>query len=288
VSDNYYGFALNAAKVTGGILNKLNAGITRNDNGLDRVIAKGSLKKGVDITFGANLQFKKDWNEDYVVGTANEGGKSAPSLYDAAMGEAEKAGQTPDFDHFVSRPNGKDADEVFGCFYVTGANGGYTFKTEYLYPLYTHTLTVVGIDGEIEERLVKHGSTVYLYDNDHPVFNQNKTERILYSLSQDSVGASKIEVTDDVTVYAVARKAATVIVHSGTEEYTVSTFAGDTVPTTVTGLESLKTPAYEDGTPVGQNDKVTENDTVKHIYGEFVKTEIVVNYVTYTFKDGAY
>ncbi|MDE7257516.1 MAG: leucine-rich repeat domain-containing protein, partial [Clostridia bacterium] len=283
VYDNYYGFALDAGKVTGGVLTKLNAAVTRGANGLDSVIAKGAIQSYV--TFGANLQFKENWNEDYEIGTANNGGKTAPSLYELAMAEAVKAGNVPDFDHFVKKP-AEGYDEIFGCFFVTGGDNGFTFKTEYSYPLYTHELTVVGLDGEKEVRDVRHGSTVYLYDNNSPVFtDSNKTYRLLYSTLPDSVGAASVEMNGDLTVYAVRRKAVNVIFHVGAETITLSSFAGDKMPVTVSGLETIGTPTYDEaGTqPVGATDVISETAEVIHIYGTFINSEVTINDVVYVF-----
>ncbi len=283
VSDNYYGFALDAGKITNGVLTKLNAAITRGGSGLDRVLAKGAIQSYV--TFGADLQFKDNWTEDYEIGTANNGGKTAPSLYGLAMAEAEKAGNMPDFDHFVKKPS-EGYDEIFGCFFVTGGSNGFTFKTEYSYPLYTHELTVVGLNGEREVRNVRHGSTVYLYDNNSPIYTDNSQEyRLLYSTSPDAVGAASVEMNGDLTVYAVARKAVSVIFHIGAETRTVSTFVGDKVPVNVSGLDTIGTPTYDEtGTqPVGASDVIDETMTVIHIYGTYVNSEVNVNDVLYTF-----
>ncbi|MDE6557705.1 MAG: leucine-rich repeat domain-containing protein, partial [Clostridia bacterium] len=283
VSDNYYGFALDAGKITGGVLTKLNAAITRGESGLDRVIANGAIQSYV--SFGADLQFKDGWTEDYEIGTANNGGKTAPSLYDIALKEAEKAGQLPDFDHFVKKSE-QGYDEKFGCFSVTGGKNGFTFSTEYSHMLYSHVLTVVGLDGVSEVRNVRHGSTIYLYDNNSPLYTDDtKAFRLLYSTSQGSVGEASVIMNGDLTVYAVRRKAVNVIVHSGSEEYIVTSFVGDGVPTAVAGLETVGKPAYDEaGTRlVGENDKIQDEDTVVHIYGTFVNSEVVVNDVKYTF-----
>ena len=277
LTDNYYGFALNAAAVTGGVLTKLNAAITRTDAGLDAVKASGAIQSYV--TFSANLQFKENWAEEYVLGTTLQGEKTAPDLYAKALNRAAELNYVPDFDYFVKKPD-SGYDEKFGCLTVSGEN----CSEEYSRILYSHTLTVVKADGAREERLVRHGSTIHLYDNNSPVYTDaGKTVRVLYSTSPDAVGDKEVIMNGDMTVYEVRRAAVSVVVHNGSEEYVVSSFEGDKVPTAVSGLETIGTPAYADGTPVGADDIIDGSVSTIHIYGTFVKTETVVNYVKYTF-----
>ncbi|MDE7076894.1 MAG: hypothetical protein K2O62_06195, partial [Clostridia bacterium] len=282
VYDNYYGFALNAGAVTNGVLTKLNAAITRTDAGLDSVKASGAIQSYV--TFKANLKFECDWSEEYATGTTLESGKTAPDLYGKAMAEAENANNLPDFDYFVKKPE-QGYDQKFGCFSVTGGSNGYTFTTEYSNVLYSHKLTVVGLNGEKQEMEVRHGSTVYLYDNDAPVYaDAAKTDRLLYT-TDDNGGLSGTQfiMNGDTLVYAITAKSVSVVVHNGSEEHVVNSFVGDKVPVSVTGLETVQVPAYEDGTPVGANDVIDGTQTTIHIYGTFVKSEIIINYVKYTF-----
>lgn len=281
VYDDYYGFALNAEKVTGGVLTKLNAAITRCAAGLDRVKASGAIQSYV--TFSADLQFKNDVTEDYVLGSALAGDKKAPDLYAAAMDVADKCGYTSDFDHFVKKPD-EGYDEVFGCLSVLYSDGKYSATEDYSHVLYSHTLTIVKADGTTETRSVRHGSTVHLYDNNSPVYtDESKTVRILYSTSQTAVVGTEVIMDGDLTVYAVKRDSVTVVVHSGSEEYIISSFKGDKVPTKVDGLDSIGTVTYQNGDAVGANDIIGDTDSVLHIYGTFIKTEVVVNYVKYTF-----
>ncbi len=280
VYDNYYGFALNAGAVTNGVLTKLNAAITRTGDGLDRVLASGALQSYV--TFSANLQFKNNLTDEYQLGNTLQGGVTAPDLYEKALGIAAENNYVPDFDYFEKNPS-QGYDKKFGCMSVTATSGGYSISTQYSNVLYSHTLTIVRANGETEDMLVRHGSTVYLYDNEYPVYSdENKTVRVLYSTSGE-VGAASVIMNGDMTVYEVRRAAVTVVVHNGSEEVTVNSFVDDKVPTSVAGLETITRPVYEDGTEVGDNDVIDGSADTVHIYGSFVKTEIVVNYVKYTF-----
>ena len=282
LEDNYYGAALNAKLLTGGVLSKLYAAITRTpETGFDRVKASGAIDS--IVSFSADLQFKNGWTEDYVIGTENAGGKCAPSLYDYAMAETAKAGNTPDFDHIVKKP-AEGYDEVFGCFNVTVKDGSAQFATDYVKRLYSHKLTVIGLDGVAEERSVRHGSTVYMYDNEHPAFtDEGKEFRLLYSLSPDGVGASSAVMEGDMTVYALRRKAVTVVVHSGSNTYELSTYAGGSIPDKITGLDKIGTLTYADGTPVQATDVADGSESEIHVYGTFVETEVEVNDVIYKF-----
>ncbi|MDE6373413.1 MAG: leucine-rich repeat domain-containing protein, partial [Clostridia bacterium] len=281
VTDNYYGFALNAGAVTGGTLSKLYAALVRTDDGISGVKAAGAVSSYV--TFKADLQYKEDWTEEYELGTALGEGVTAVSMYDKALGAANANGYAVDFDHYVKKPE-SGYDEIFGCMSITGGSNGYTFATDYSQVLYTHVLTVVGLDGSVETRDVRHGSTVYFYDNYSPVYTDSgKSMRLLYSLSDSEVGAASAVMNGDITVYALQRKSVTVVVHNGDETVEISSFAGDRVPVTVNGLETLSAPEYSDGTPVGENDIISGEQAVIHIYGTFVKTETVVNYVRYVF-----
>lgn len=281
VYDNYYGFALNAGAVTNGVLTKLNAAITRTDEGLDRVLAKGAIQSYVN--FSADLRFKNNYGNEYQLGNALQGEVTAPDLYEKAIAKAAEYNYEPDFDYFEKMPS-KGYDRKFGCMSVTASGSGYTVSTQYSNVLYSHTLTIVKANGETEERLVRHGSTVYLYDNAHPVYvDETKAARVLYSTAYGEVGAASVIMDDGITVYEVRRAAVIVVVHNGSDEVIVNSFVDDRVPTSVEGLETISKPAYADGTAVGENDIIDGSSNTIHIYGTFVKTETVVNFVKYTF-----
>lgn len=275
VHDNYYGFALDAEKVTGGVLTKLYAAITRNENGIDAIKASGAIQSYV--SFSANLAYKEDWTEEYTVGGNLAAGLTAPSGYDAALTMAAEAGVTVDFDHFVKKPD-QGYDEKFGCFSTNG------MSTDYSKILYSHVLTVYRPDGNAEEMNVRHGSTVYLYDNDSPLYaDEGRTVRVLYSTDQYGVGAATLTMNEDVTVYAVKRAAVKVIVHNGENELTVNTFAGDRMPTTANGLDAITAPTYKDGTAVDANSLIDGTQNEIHIYGVFAQSVVIINDVKYTF-----
>jgi len=87
----------------------------------------------------------------------------------------------------------------------------------------------------------------------------------------------------DTTVYAVERRAVNVIFENNGNELVVYSFEGDFVPNSVQGLDTIEGPFYEDGTQVGSGDKISSGISVLKLHGVFVKSEVVVNYVKYTF-----
>lgn len=280
VYDNYYGFALNAGLVTNGVLTKLNAAITRSESGLERIIASGAIQSYVK--FSANLKYEENRTEEYELGTTLTAEKIAPDLYQSALDKAAECGYVPDFDYFERKPE-RGYDEKFGCTSVLANNGVYTVTTDYSHLLNSHTLTIITENGA-EERLVRHGSTVRLFDNEAPVYTDNTKEfRILYSTSPESVGAPEIIMNGDLTVYALVRRSVNVIFASGGAEYVATSFEGDGVPHSVSGLDTIEGPFYEDGTQVGANDEIPAGISVLKLHGTFVKSEVIINYVKYAF-----
>ncbi len=277
INDNYYGFALDAERITGGVLTKLYAALTRSESGLSGVKASGAIQSYV--TFSATLGYKEGWTNAYTTGenltSASE--VTAPSFYDAATALASQAGiANIDFDHFVKKP-AEGYDETFGCF--STADMSY----DYSHVLYSHVLTIVGLDGSVQTRDVRHGSTVYLYDNASPVYaDATKEFRLLYSTSPDGLCGKTVTMNGDLTLYAVKRRSVNVIIHNGEQELVINSFLGDSVPTSVDGLETIGVPTYADGTPIGADDVITATEPL-HIYGTFVQSEVVAGYVKYTF-----
>jgi len=280
IDDNYYGFALNAPLITDGVLTKLNAAITRSANGVENVIASGAIQSYV--TFSANLSYKENWTEEYALGSPLQGEKTAPDLYAKALAVAAECNYVPNFDYFERKPD-QGYDEKFGCVSVSYDGSGYGVSTDYSKILYSHKLTIVSGD-KTEERLVRHGSTVHLYDNSSPVYkDETKQIRLIYSTSSESIGAAEIIMNGDTTVYAVERRAVNVIFENNGNELVVYSFEGDFVPNSVQGLDTIEGPFYEDGTQVCADDKISSGISVLRLHGVFVKSEVIVNYVKYTF-----
>ena len=195
VYDNYYGFALNAGAVTNGVLTKLYAAITRGAEGISGVKASGAVQSYVN--FSVDLAYRKGWTQAYTLGASLQEGVTAVNLYDNALQIAADNNYNVDFDYFVKKP-GAGYDEKFGCLSVLNGGSGYTLSTEYSNILYSHELTVIGLDGQKEIRNVRHGSTIYLYDNDSPLYTDtNKSHRIIYSLSPDSAGGTQVTMNGD-------------------------------------------------------------------------------------------
>ncbi len=282
INDNYYGFALNGGKISGGVLNKLYAAITRNDTvGISGVkayasIDAGSLKEMVKLNVNLSYEEGLTADNDFVIGnTLANSGMRAPDFYKLATEEVGGADEI-DFAHNVKKPE-SGYDEIFGSF--TTADGSY----DYSHMLYTHELTIVNLDGTKEVRSVRNGSTVYFYDNYSPAYTDNtKAFRLLYSTDANALSGTSVKINGDTVVYAISRESVKVVVHSGNAEYEITSFIGDAVPVEVKGLEAIEAPYYEDGTLVGADDKITEVQTL-HIYGTFVQSVVTVNYVNYQF-----
>ena len=279
VYDNYYGFDLNASIFTDGVLTKLCAAITRSDAaGITGVRAYGAIQSYVK--FSASLEYKEGLTADnyFKVGETLTAGVTAPSLYNEAVAKAEQAGVAIDFDHYVKMPE-KGYDELFGCFSTSNMSHAYSRV------LYSHLLTVVHLDGTVEECNVRHGSTIYLYDNSFPVYSDDgKTQRIVYSLEEGGdVYGKTIIAASDITLYQITRKAVNVVIINGANELIITSFAGDSVPTKVDGLDTIEGPYYENGTPVAAGDIIPEDVALIRLYGTFVQSEVIVNYVKYTF-----
>lgn len=281
VSDNYYGFDLNAGLITDNVLSTLYAAIVRDDDmGISGVRAYGAISSYV--TFKATLGYAEGLTSanEFVIGKDLTSGVSAPCLNTLAIEKAAEAGVTIDFNYNVKKPE-SGYDEIFGCFNTADMSYDHSHR------LYSHTLTIKKLNGETETREVRHGSTVYLYDNLSPVYaDADKNFRLLYTTDENGdLCGTQFVMNEDITVYAVRRQAVTVIVHSGEKEYSVATFVGDKVPTTVKDLETIGIPTYDEAgiNKVGEGDTLDGSSSVVHVYGTFVKSETEVNFVKYTF-----
>ena len=275
VSGNYYGFDLNAGKITGGILSKLYAAITRGESGIDAVKAYISIDDIVNVS--ANLAYRKGLTRDnlYKIGNPLSGDIVAPSLYREALAIT---GDTKiiDFKHSKDTDNGR---EIFGCFTTSDKSNDYSVM------LKVYNLTIVYPDGTRETREVRVGSTVYLYDNNAPVYtDKTNSTRIIYSVKDGEIGGKTVKVEGDLTVYAVTRDAVKVYIHSGEKTYEVDSFVGDKVPTEVKDMERVGAVRYDsiDGIAVSENDYIKDKKDI-HLYGVFANSSVTVNYVKYTF-----
>ena len=287
IYDNYYGFSLNARKVTGDVLTKLYAAIIRNDNGISAIKASGAIDSYV--TFAATLNYKEGAKQEYAIGNSVQSGLVAPSMYTAANAIIDAMGVTVDYDHFVKN-DAAGFDEKFGCFnlYYNSKTSSYDASYGYSNILYQHTLTIVNLDGTTQTRQVRQGSTIYLYDNASPLYtDESKQFRQLYTTQEGVIGETSVIMNTDLTVYALRVKAVDVILTSGSMQYTVNSFIGDKVPTTVSGLETIGNVTYEDGTQVGENDYITEEllkgANTLNVYGTFVQSIVEVNGINYEF-----
>ncbi|MGN0812761.1 MAG: hypothetical protein ACI4MQ_04535, partial [Candidatus Coproplasma sp.] len=287
VYDNYYGFSLNARKVTGDVLTKLYAAITRDENGISGLKASGAIDSYV--TFSATFAYAEGVTEDYVIGNGLQSGLAAPSLYTAANAIIDAMGVTVDYDHFVKN-EAAGFDEKFGCFnlYYNSETSSYDASYDYSNILYQHTLTIVNLDGTTETRQVRQGSTIYLYDNDSPVYTDDTKEfRLLYTVNEGVIGATSVIMEGDLTVYALRVKAVDVTIVSGNTQYVITTFVGDKVPTEIDGYETLSAVTYDDGTEVVAgtiiSDELLNGGNTLTVYGVFVQSIVEVNGINYEF-----
>lgn len=287
IYDNYYGFSLNAKKITGDVLTKLYAAIIRDENGITAVKASGAIDSYV--TFSATLNYEEGATQDYVIGDSMQAGVCAPSMYTAANAIISAQGLTVDYDHYVKN-EAAGFDEKFGCFnlYYNSENSAYEASHNYSKILYQHTLTIVNLDGTAQTRQVRQGSTIYLYDNLSPIYtDETKAFRLLYTTQEGAIGSTSVVMNGNLTVYALRVKAVNVNVFSGDAQYVITTFLGDRVPTEVDGLETIGAVTYSDGTAVGENDYITEEllngATSLKLYGVFVQSIVEVNGVNYEF-----
>ncbi|MGN1103497.1 MAG: hypothetical protein ACI4QI_01345, partial [Candidatus Coproplasma sp.] len=287
VYDNYYGFSLNARKVTGDVLTKLYAAITRDENGISGLKASGAIDSYV--TFAASFSYCEGASEEYVTGNSVQAGQIAPSLYSAANEIIDSMSLTVDYDHFVKN-EAAGFDEKFGCFnlYYNSSTSGYDASYDYSNILYQHTLTIVNLDGTTETRQVRQGSTIYLYDNNSPVYTDDtKQFRLLYTVEEGVIGATSVIMNTDLTVYALRVKAVDVTIVSGNAQYIITSFVGDKVPTEMNDYETLTAVTYEDGTEVAEGAIITEEllngASTLTVYGVFVKSIVEVNGINYEF-----
>lgn len=277
ISDNYYGFSLNAGLLTNDVLTELMAAVVRDDaTGISGIKAYGAIQSYVSFNVDMNYEEGLTPANSYEIGTQLEHGKYAPSLYKAALAVAEENGVTVDFDHYVKNPDG-GYDETFGCFSTNG------LKTEYSHELYRHDLTIVKLDGTTEQRSVRHGSTVHTYDNDAPVYTADGF-RLLYSYTNGGDVADKSFILNsDTVLYEIKRQAVKVYVVNGANTLTVNSFVGDYVPVDVNGLDAIDGPYYADGTEVNEGDRIAEGTKELWLYGTFAQSEVTVNCVKYAF-----
>lgn len=294
LTDNYYGVDLDAETLTGGVLTKLYAAITRDDtNGVNGLKAYGAIQSFV--SFSADLGYKEGADTPYIPGSALVASDktTAPSLFELALAQAEtdksSGSATPvtaDDKRFTEFTSNKEnfEDIVFGCLNVYSDK---TYEFVNVARLYSHILSVVDFDGKtVSEISVRHGSTVYLYDNANPVYSENDgTMRVLYADKDGNIlPASFVLNADGVTVYKAAVKAAELALYNNGEySHTYHSFVGDEMPTSVHGYSMISDGFYKDAA-------LTQKATGKvggscNLYGKFVESEKTVNCVIYRFDE---
>ena len=255
--DNHYAFELNAPLLTDGVLTSLGAALTRSDaDGIDGLLAYGSIQSYVSFTLS--------------LGRSDDA--AALGSHFAATEEAFNAATGGGA---VTDGNGG----VFGCF--NSADGSVDFS----YPLTPYTLTVADENGAtLKSYTVRSGSTVYLYDNYHPVWtDESRQFRQVYL--KDGLLCASFEMTGDVTVTAVRRAAIDFTVSntlSPSQNFVYHSFSGDTLPAAFNGFAAVNAFTFAaTGAPVAGT--VVSADTPREIVGAYAYETRTVNYVDYAF-----
>jgi hypothetical protein len=297
ISDNYYGFDLKASVVTGGVLTSLLAAITRSeDKGIEKLKAYGAIQSYVKFTVELDYKEGLTANDYYVIGENKEltTGKSAPSLYTKALEKAKsiedaKTDDTTkiDIDNIFNYENNcpdKGYNEKFGCLNVNESANSIAYSHE----LYTHTVTVVALDGNETTYDIRHGSTLYLYSNDANSLiytDESGTYRLVYSYDKDGnelIGNSMVIESDDIKIYATSRQSVKLnLYNNGEYVETYNTFVDDDMPTTISGKDVVEKFTYADG--ILASGKVTKQDNGANLYGVFATSQVEINGVNYVF-----
>lgn len=199
----------------------------------------------------------------------------APDFYKDVCERFVAARDAIEYKSNVSNSAGEIYDEIFGNYNSTDGSVDISKK------LYSVNLTVYEVGGKKIEKSVKAGSTVYLYDNNFPVYD-NAGGRIAYVDESGNLLGKQIVVSRDTVVYAQSFAPATITVYNnGLLFAEIKSFVGDDLPLAIDDYTMVSDALYIDGvTPVAAGDKVV-GDTA--LYGEFVQTQVTVNCVVYTF-----
>lgn len=275
VTDDYYAVDLNAATMSGGVLTELYAAITRDDaKGLNGIKAYGAIDSYINFT--VELSYAEGLTNSYTVGSGDPASDAAaPSFYDAVKADFDKALESVTYESVEGQ-----YDEVFGC-YVSASD-----TVEKAQARYSYTLTVRETDGTVTEYKVKYGSTVYLYDNDFPVYDENGN-RIAYTDADGNLlGTSLENFGADTEIWAKAYAPVVLVIYNNGKPFaTVNTFVGDDMPTGVTGYETIGGIFYDGAktNPVSAGEKVSASLDGCALYGLFARTAVTVNGVVYTF-----
>lgn len=292
-NQDYYGFSINAAKVTGNVFDELIAAILRTEeSGITGLKAYGSIKNEM-VKLSVNLNYNEGLTEEYALGGADgmTGAKCSPDFYTEAVNIADKLNVKYDFEYYKKNDN-QATDETFGCLTVS-EKANYSCGVAYSYPRHSVNLKVIGLDGTEEIILVKQGSTVYMYDNDQPAYtDDSKQFRLLYTLTAGTVGDTSFVMNSEATVYALGVKAVTVkfLKTDGTEygegvnsEY--YTFVGDGMPMSASGMEAIEGPYYDAActNKVKATDKVPDGSDRITLYGTFARAVVTIDGVVYEF-----
>lgn len=295
---DYYGFSINASRVTNNVFDELIAAITRTEErGITGLKAFGDIKNGL-VKLNVDLGYNEGMTEEYALGDNDRmtDTKCAPDFYTNAVSVADKLGVKYDFNYYLQRE--KEATDIcFGCLSVS-EKSGYSSGVDYSYPRHSVILTVVNLDGTTQTIAVKQGSTVYMYDNAHPVYTDDgKQFRLLYTLTAGTFGETSFVMNGDTTVYALGVKAVTVkFLKTDGSEYAegvnseYDTFVGDRMPTSAIGMEAIDGPYYDIDCKnnVGANDRVPDGVDRITLYGTFARGTVTVDGVIYEFINGSY
>lgn len=264
VSDNFYAFDLNARLLTDNVLTRLSAAILRGaDGGITGIKAVGAIQSYVSFTL--NLNYDESYNSSPLAShfaAAEEGFNSATN--NGAVTDGDSG--------------------IFGCY--NSEDGDVDFS----YLLTPYTLSVIGLDGDVTQYIVREGSTVYLYDNAYPVYADDSNQfRLVYMLNGEIltsfVVSGDLAADGQITLYEQRRGAVDFTVTNNqpfASSFTYHSFVGDTLPSTFGDFAVVDEFVFEsNGEPVAG--MVVDAYTPTRIVGTYAPATQTINYVVYTF-----
>ncbi len=292
---NYYAFDVKANELTGGALTELYAAITRSDDrGISGIKAYGAVKSFVSFT--VDLDTYREGITDTLDG-ADDNYLYAPSSPEFGTVAA------PDYYAYVAKTYGFDANytfeavagshytPVFGCF-EAGKD-----VNNYIASNVLETVFLDVYDGEEVERTleVRYGSTVNLLSA-FPEFASDGRKLIYLGANGEKLPASVVIEEGGVLPIIDGR----VSIYKSSEDAQAVTFdfSGLIQPVTAALGDDEALASYEldgytflgwygnpqfTGDKLGYVSDIVPVDGVKTVYGWYVKTEIMVNGVIYTF-----
>lgn len=310
--ENYYALQLNANGLTGGVLNSLYVGLTRNDEqGITGIKAIGSLSASpatVNLTIDLN-EYKEGVTNLYESGELT-GEYAAPNYYNVVTENYEI-----DFNKTFESSD-EHIEKVFGC-YTTGEENPYASVNKYT----NVTLTVEYGDmlktayGQLGLELnedgvyfraddIAYSSIVYLRTPFAPTWvNDEHTYKIIYTtdregnnrITDQDDGRIYMQLWGDTTIYAQVEKSVKINFVTGVDGVGTVTggFVDDAqlIEYSIGGYTFLGWYADKDftvKTDYANDANIVKVDGVPTVYGKYMIAEMTVNGVVYAYTDNAY